>query len=206
MSASLRPGRPVDSSDAARAREHHQALRNELPRVREAAHSWRIGLGGLLLALVGFGLVRGPSEVDKVEAPWHIVIGCLLLASLLAGAYGAHRLLSAHNGRPRATPVDLNASTAAQDHVLALTALRDLRQGIAATLLCTGLLVAAVGTTWYGPEKSKPGLLVRTAGGAVLCGDAATANSSRLVIKTKAGRVGVPLRDVLVVETVEKCP
>ncbi|MET8221216.1 hypothetical protein [Streptomyces hirsutus] len=206
MNASLRPGRPVDSSDAARAREYHQALRDELPRVREAAHSWRTGLGGLLLALVGFGLIRGPSEVDKVEAPWHIVIGCLLLASLLAGAYGAYRLLSAHNGRPRATPVDLNASTAAQDHLLALTALKDLRHGIVATLLCTGLLVAAVGTTWYGPEKSKPKLLVRTDSGAVLCGEAATGDGRRLTLKSKAGQVNVSLPDVLVVETVEKCP
>ncbi|WP_112468041.1 hypothetical protein [Streptomyces triticisoli] len=206
MSASLRPGRPVDSSDAARAQEHHQALRNELSRVRGAAHSWRIGLGGLLLALVGFGLIRGPSEVDKVEAPWHVVIGCLLLASLLAGAFGAFRLLSAHNGRPRATPVDLTASTATQDHLLALTALEDLRQGIIATLLCTGLLVAAVGTTWYGPEKSGPRLLVRTATGAVLCGDGATGDGRRLTLRTKAGQVSVVLTDVLVVETVEKCP
>lgn len=206
MNAFLRPGRPVDPSDVARAQRHHQTLRGELSRVREAAHSWRVGLGGLLLALVGFGLIRGPSEIDKVEAPWHVVIGCLLLASLLTGAMGAYRLLSAHNGRPRATPVDLTISTATQDHLLALTALKDLRRGIVATLLCTGLLVAAVGTTWYGPEKSRPKLVVRTRTGAVLCGDGAAGDGRRLTLRTRAGQVSVALTDVLAVETTEKCP
>ncbi len=206
MSVSIRPGRPMDASDAARAREHHQALRAELPLVREAAHSWRIGLGGLLLALVGFSLIRGPSEVDKVEPPWNVVIGCLLLGSLATGAYGAYRLLSAHNGRPRTRPVDRRTSAFTQNHLLALTALKDLRHGITATFLCTVFLVAAVGTTWYGPEKAQPKLLVRTTTGAVLCGDGATGDGSRLTLNTKPGRVGVPLSDILVVETVEKCP
>ncbi|GHA94287.1 hypothetical protein GCM10010330_55480 [Streptomyces tendae] len=206
MSASLRPGRPADPSDAAHAQEHHRTLRAELALVRESAHSWRIGLGGLLLALIGFSLIRGPSEVDKVAPPWHAVIGCLLLVSLATGGYGAYRLLSAHNGRPRTRPVDLSSSPSTQNHLLALTALRDLRHGITATLLCTVFLVAAVGTTWYGPEKEKPKLLVRTATGAVLCGDAATGDGRRLTLRTKSGRVGVALSDVLVMETVEKCP
>ncbi|WP_445528865.1 hypothetical protein [Streptomyces cyslabdanicus] len=205
MSGSLSPGRSADRSDAAAAQEHHQALRNELPRVREAARSWRNGLAGLLLSLVGFGLIRGPSEVDKVEAPWHIVIGCLLLASLLAGAFGAYRLLGAHNGRPRATPVNLDVSAVTQDHLLALTALRDLRQGIVATLLCTALLVAAVGTTWYGPEKSTPKLRVRTTG-TTLCGESATVDGGRLRLKSKAGQISLVLSTVLTVETVDACP
>lgn len=205
MTASLSPGGQADSSEAVQAREQHQALRQELPRVREAAHSWRNGLAGLLLALIGFGLIRGPSEIDKVKAPWHVVIGCLLLASLAVGAFGAYRLLSAHNGRPRAIRVNPDVSTATQDHLLALRALRDLRQGIVATFVCTALLVTAVATTWYGPEKSKPKVAVRTTG-STLCGDGVTVDGPRLVLKTGAGQVSLVFADVVTIEAVEKCP
>ncbi|MEU1787245.1 hypothetical protein AB0H03_12655 [Streptomyces sparsogenes] len=205
MTLVLGPGPPADGADAARAQERHRELRAELPRVREAALSWRNGLAGLLLALIGFGLIRGRSEIDKVAAPWHIVIGCLLLAALLVGALGAYWLLRAHNGKPALTPVDFSTSTVTQDHLTARAALGDLRRGIAATLLCTALLVAAVGTTWYGPEKSGPKLRLRTPG-TTLCGSAATAADGRLSLSTKSGRVTVDPADVLTVEPVEQCP
>ncbi|MFI0897952.1 hypothetical protein [Streptomyces sp. NPDC020983] len=206
MSAPLRPrpGPPAGPADAARARERHRVLREELPRVRDAAAAWRNGLAGLLAALVGFGLVKGRTEIDKVAPPWHVVIGALLLLALLAGAAGGLYLLRAANGPPRLTPHPAG-SPLTQDHTRAVAALADLRRGIAGALACAAFLVLAVGTTWYAPPRQPPQLRVQLPG-STLCGDSKGIARGTLTLHTTAGDVPVDLARILTVEPVEECP
>jgi hypothetical protein len=206
MTAPLRPrpGPPAGPADAARARNRHQALRDELPRVRAAAAAWRNGLAGLLAALVGFGLVKGRTEIDKVAPPWHVVIGVLLLLALLAGAAGGLCLLRAANGPPRLTP-PAAGSPLTQDHTRAVAALADLRRGIAGSLGCAAFLVLAVATTWYGPAKQPPQLRVQLPG-ATLCGSPDATAHGTLTLRTAAGRTTVDLTRVLTIQPVEECP
>ncbi|WP_234584556.1 hypothetical protein, partial [Micromonospora sp. MH99] len=85
----LRPGPPATVADLHRAQQLAGLLRGELERVRAAAVAWRNGLGGLLVALVGFSLIRGRTDVTTLAAGWGALVGILLLAALAAGVAGA---------------------------------------------------------------------------------------------------------------------
>ena len=68
---------------------------------------------------------------------------------------GRWRLLRAAHGTLTVTPVAALAALLG-DHLEAMTAVRSLRTGVRLVLLCTALLVAAVGVTWYAPARPAP--------------------------------------------------
>jgi hypothetical protein len=191
--------------DLRAVQQRDRLLRAELPRVREAATAWRNGLAGLLAALIGFGLVRGRSDVGQLAARWAGVVGVLLAAALLVGAAGALLLLRAAHGRPDVTATRDLLSARVADHVEAANSVRALRWGIRATLGCTLLLIVAVGFTWYGPEKAKPAVQVTTPTG-TLCGTVVRLTHGTLVVKTKAGEVSADMSATLTLQAVDSCP
>jgi hypothetical protein len=153
---SLKPGPPASPADLRVAQEREMLLRTELSRVRQAATAWRNGLGGLLAALVGFGLIRGRSDVTQLTQGWAVTVGVLLLTALLAGAGGALLLIRAAHGRPSVTSVHDLLPVLAADHIEAVESATALRRGIGLTLTCAALLITAVAITWYGPSDAGP--------------------------------------------------
>ncbi|WP_371642612.1 hypothetical protein [Streptomyces mirabilis] len=180
-------------------------LREAVPRVRGAALAWRNGLAALLAALVGFSLIKGRSDIGQLTDRWATIVGLLLASALLCGSIGAMQLLLAAHGRPR--PVDTwnILPKALQEHREAAEAARQLRRGIVLTMLCTVLLVAAVGTTWYGPAKES-GLMRFDMPGIKVCGNVQRLSEGQAVIKTDAGEVIVPLSKLLAMVPVSDCP
>ncbi|MFG2950971.1 hypothetical protein [Streptomyces adustus] len=205
MTVRLAAGGPADDAVGVSARQRHNTLRTELPRVRAAALAWRNGVTGLLAALVGFSVIRGRAEIDKVATPWDLVAGLLLLGALIVGAAGALWALRACHGPTGLTPVDSTTSSVTQDHVIAEAALLDLRRGIAGTLLCGAFLVGAIAVTWYAPARSDPSLRLQIPG-AVVCGTDAGMDHGTLTLKTDAGPVLVNLDQALTIQAVETCP
>ena len=153
MSRVLRPGPAATARDLQAAQERETLRRSELARVRAAATAWRNGLAGLLAALAGFGLVKGRSDINELAPVWAGAVGVILLLALLTGAAGALSLIRALSGRPRLVDVGRLPSRAHAEHVEAVASAKALRRGIALTLACATLLVAAVGATWYGPGR-----------------------------------------------------
>lgn len=98
------------------------------------------------VGLLGFGLVKGRSDVSQPASAWALAVGALLAVALVCGGSGALRLTRAGHGLPTVTPVSPLRSQLAADHEEALRAAADLRWGIRATLCCAGLLVIAVST------------------------------------------------------------
>jgi hypothetical protein len=184
---------PATHADLRAAQERDHLLRTELPRVREAATAWRNGLGALLVGLIGFGLVKGRSDISQIDADWATAVGLLLLAALLVGTYGALKLVRAAHGSAlrRLAPVRQPARVA--DHLEAIAAADALRLGVCATVGCTALLVLAVGATWYGPERDSPSLRVETPAGPV-CGSVVRLGGGILTLKTSAGERKVDMR------------
>ncbi|WP_432009408.1 hypothetical protein [Streptomyces bacillaris] len=180
-------------------------LREELPRVREAALAWRNGLAALLAALLGFGLIKGRSDIGQLERGWSVAVGWLLLLSLLIGAAGALALLHAAHGRPRVISLEEMLPGQLADHDEARRAARRLRQGIVMTLACTALLVAAVAATWYGPEKGTAQLRVSIPG-SVVCGTVEEVEAGVARVKTDDGVVSVRLSTVRSMTAVADCP
>ncbi len=179
-------------------------LGDELPRVRTAALAWLNGLAALLAGLIGFSLIKGRSDITQLARPWDVVVGVLLLVALISGARGALQLLWAAHGRP--TPIRRATSRGrASEHAEAVASAHALSSGIRLALGCAAFLVAAVGFTWYGPERGKPVLEIRTPAGTV-CGEVVTINSGSLTLKTDAGESTVDLRAATGVRAIEKCP
>ena len=202
----LSPGpAPATGNDLRTARERDRLLRAELPRVREGATAWRNGLGALLVALIGFGLIKGRSDVSQLATPWAWRVGVLLLFALFAGAAGGLLLIRAAHGRPAVTDVRQLPPGRAADHIEALASARALRWGIVSTLGCALLLVSAVAATWYGPARDQPVIQVMTPGG-VVCGQAVRVDHGSLVLKTAAGEVTIDLITALAVTAVASCP
>jgi hypothetical protein len=199
------PGPPTDPATARAVRELRQRLRDELPRVRSAAVAWRNGLAGLLTALVGFSLIRGRSDIGQLAGPWNVIVGILLLAALLAGTVAGLSLLRAANGRPAMTSYADALPVPVADHIEAGNAVRALRRGIAMSLSCAALLVAAVGTTWYGPAKGTPQLEIMTSRTTV-CGTVIRFDSGMITVRSEVGEVSLNLSEIQAIRPTVSCP
>ncbi|MFF8534536.1 hypothetical protein ACN6K9_003538 [Streptomyces sp. SAS_267] len=180
-------------------------LRTELPRVRAAALAWRNGLAALLAGLVGFGLVKGRSDVSGLDEHWAAAVGGLLLTALLLGASAAVWLMSAAHGLPRVVAVDRLPSRTAADHDEAVRSAKRRRRGIAATFGCAAALVAAVGATWYGPAAAPPGVRVTTPMG-VLCGSSLRIGPEGSVLTDTDGNVVRHLHSRATARVGKPCP
>ena len=207
MTTQLSPGPPADPRDRAAAARQYQLIRDELPRLRAAALAWRNGLAGLLAGLVGFGLIKGRTDIGELTGPFSAAAGLLLLAALAAGTTAALLLLRAAHGSPAAVRLRGTGqrSVLAIDHDEAMVALRALRLGLAFSLACLALLCAAVGTTWYGPARQGPSIEVVTPAGA-FCGEAVQLTHGRLNLKTSSGQIAVDMNTALGVQAVAVCP
>jgi hypothetical protein len=153
MTPSITPGPSATRTDLLTAQERRRLLRDELANVRATAAGWRNGLAGLLAALTGFSLIRGRSDISQLAHPWDVAVGLLLLLALLAGVGAALCLLRATSGSPVMTSVTTLPPIMPYEYLEAWRALRALRLGIALSLCCGALLVTAIATTWYGPQK-----------------------------------------------------
>jgi hypothetical protein len=205
MSYSLGPAGPAAMADLHAAQERQRLLAAELPRVREAAAAWRNGLTGLLAALVGFGLIKGQSDISHLAPSWAAWTGILLLGALIAGAGGALLLIRAAHGSPSPARVSQLPPSSAADHLEAVTAGNALRRGIVLTLSCAALLVAAVGTTWYGPGRSESVLYVTTPAG-TFCGIPAGISQGTMTLASAVGDVSINLANVSAIQPLPQCP
>jgi len=204
----VNPGPDACPADQLSARQDYQLVKNSLPRVREAALAWRNGVGALLAGLIGFGLIKGRTDVGELASPSDAVVGFLLLGALLAGTTSALLLLRAAHGRPAAVAIREHRthrnSAVGTDHTEALRAAGALFRGVVLSLACTALLVAAVGITWYGPAKKNPGIEVTTPSGAH-CGEVVRMTAGQLTLKTDSGEITVDLRSADGIRAVGSC-
>ncbi|MFD9190198.1 hypothetical protein ACFWCA_18450 [Streptomyces phaeochromogenes] len=100
MRCGLLPGPTPSPGELRRAKSVQRALAQELGRVCEVAVAWRNGRGAILAGLVGFGLIKGRSDVGQAAPQWAVQAGLLLFAVLVADGPGALSLLRAAHGRP----------------------------------------------------------------------------------------------------------
>ncbi|MCX5215736.1 hypothetical protein OG689_42025 [Kitasatospora sp. NBC_00240] len=208
MTLSVNPGPAADAADRLSALQDYQLVKNSLPRVRAAALAWRNGVGALLVGLIGFGLIKGRTDVGELASPYDAMVGFLLLAALVAGTTAALLLLRAAHGRPAAVAIrehkDSGGSALGTDHTEALRAADALLQGVVLSLACTALLVLAVGTTWYGPAKKDPRIEVTTPTG-TRCGEVVRMTAGRLTLKTNSGEITVDLDSAAGMRAVDSC-
>lgn len=199
------PGRPATPADLLRAQHREAFLHSELERVRSAAVAWRNGLGALLAGLVGFGLVKGRTDISGLVPSAAVTVGVLLLIALLVGAVGGWLLLRAAHGRPAVVAVGNLPPAPVLAHQEAISAARFLRRGSTATLLCATLLVSAVGLTWYGPPRTSPMQQVDLSDGSSLCGTVVRVAAGSLVLRTPSGERTIALDDAVGLRPIPSC-
>jgi hypothetical protein len=207
----LTPGSPARPTQRRAAKATQDLLADELPRVRTSAVAWRNGLGALLVGLIGFGLVKGRSDVTQLTPTAAAAAGGLLLAALVAGSVAAVLLMRAAHGRPQPVAVGDVVDHSAQDPTMtarlaeAGDSARALRQGVRLFFVCAVLLCAAVAVTWYGPEKDKPRIEVRLANGSLQCGEVVSLTAGNLTLKTLQGQSVVDLTHADGLRAVDSC-
>jgi hypothetical protein len=211
VSIQISAGSKATIRDRRTARAIRDLLAGELPRVRAAALAWRNGLGALLAGLIGFGLIKGRSDVTQLEPAAAVGVGVLLLAALTVGAVAAVLLMRAAHGRPSTASVPEVVDRTANDPgeggrlAEAKASARALRRGVILSFLCTALLCAALGLTWYGPAKDKPRIEVRPTDGAALCGEVVSLADGKLALKTEQGQLTVDLTKANGMSAVDSC-
>lgn len=206
MTIRLKAGPAGTPATLTAAVERERLLRSELPRVRSAAIAWRNALGALLAGLLGFGLVKGRSDIGQVAEPWAIIIGILLLVSLVCGTSGAFLIVRAAHGRPFVASIDGLMSRRLSDHHEALDAARALRWGVGFTLACAAVLVGAVAVMWYAPAAQPPTLLVTSPESGAVCGKVGRIDRNSLIIRSLGGEVAVTLSEVIGLQPMDSCP
>ena len=175
-----------------------------MTRVRTAAAAWRNGLGVLLAALVGFGLIKGRSDVNTLPPLAAAVVGVLLLLALVA-VLRALLLLRASFGEPRVVATRSLPSTAIAAHQEAL-----------------GFRPGAQGGNRLDPRLRRPARRRRrnhvgrprqeraeaavSTGGDPLCGAVKSVGSGILALDTPLGERDVRLATLTGIEPVQSRP
>jgi hypothetical protein len=204
-------GPPAQPSDRQTAKATRELLADELTRVRAGALAWRNGLGALLAGLIGFGLIKGRSDVTQLSPPFAAAVGFLLLAALIAGATAAILIMRAAHGRPYAVSLRKVKNGSAADlvetarHIETDVSVRALHWGVVLSFACMALLTGAVGLTWYGPEKNQPRIEVHMSNGTRQCGEVVSLSAGRLTLKTSQGQVTVDLAEADGMAPVDSC-
>lgn len=211
MTIRVSAGPKADPHDRQTAKATRDLLADELTRVRTGALAWRNGLGALLAGLIGFGLVKGRSDVSQLATGYADAVGYLLLAALIAGAASAVLIMRAAHGRPYALAlrkvVDDSVANPAEAarQVEAGASERALRLGVILCFACVALLTSAVGVTWYGPGNSGSVIEVRLSNGTVQCGEIVSLAAGQLTLQTALGQVAVDLSQADGMAAVSSC-
>jgi hypothetical protein len=203
VSHKITGARGATREELAEARQVQLLLLDELSRVRGAALSWRNGAAATVAGLVGFGLIKGRSEIGELERPYAIVAGLLLLLSIVAGSLSAYFFLRAAHGRVGFVAV--THSRESWEHAEAMASIRALRMGIFALMLGSALLIVAVAVTWYGPPMDGPYIRVATPHGFSCARRLERSGSQILTLVTDAGRTEISAGEVQGASVVSNC-
>ncbi|NDK90048.1 hypothetical protein GYA93_10710 [Gordonia desulfuricans] len=200
-------------ADAVRADAHalRSAGEGELTAVRSAASSWSKGIGAAVIALLGFGLVTGPSDISDLTCAASIVVGVLLAAALVAGMVSVGLLFRSAYGalEPVATPQDSppgQNAVALSDHTEAVARLRGLRWGLITAGVGVTMLIAAVGVTWYGPAPQDPVLRIVDRTGVAWCGEVQATDDGTVALDAGGTTVTVNLDGAKQIQVLGVCP
>jgi hypothetical protein len=208
----LTPGPPARPENRVEALQQQRLLDDELTRARSLADSWRTGVAGLLAGIIGFSLIRGRTEIDKLATGYAVAVGVVLAVSIATGAAAAFLILRAAHGLPVAVPAltgrrsDGKVAKYVTEHDEAMLTLSALRAGLYLAAIATVALLVAVGLTWYGPSEAKPGVVITEKSGASWCGQVEQTSQGRLTLNTLSGRVTVDLLSVVSILPVDSCP
>ncbi|MGW5728377.1 hypothetical protein [Nocardia beijingensis] len=194
------------------ARNIYNTVAGELTSVRAMADNWRKGIAGLLVAALGFSLIRGRSDLDRLDQGWAIAVAVLLGVTLLIGGFAAHQILSAAYGGLKPVPILPGTRSDGRDrppmtqHELAMKALAALRLGMLATVCAATVLAAAVAITWFGPSKQAPHLSIIDRQGNSWCGAVKDSADGTVTLQTSNGTITKALTDLSRIRSLDTCP
>ncbi|MEU8078792.1 hypothetical protein AB0B31_25555 [Catellatospora citrea] len=131
---------------------------NELPNLRAAAERWVASLSAVIGVFGVVLVVKGPSDISRIESDLGYVLAGILLAGAVAAALTAIIVgIFAAQGSPRNVETYSGPYIRTRYRREARTAARLLTCSRVAAIVAVVLLGAAIGTTWYGtPRTSTP--------------------------------------------------
>jgi hypothetical protein len=200
MPASLRQpeGLPTaaDEEDQTAWSEMVQA---QLSTTRKTAENWRVGLFTMFGLITTLTVIKGPSDIEGLNAPVAVTAGILLLLALASAVYGSYVSLQAAYGKPERITRDqlreLGGMTGYQ-FTRAEIARSKLRQAQTAIIVTLALVAAAIGIVWYGPRQGPVTVIVAESSGTQVCGKLMSSGAGYIVIGTDNQSFRIRLTDV----------
>lgn len=185
--------------------------KSELERVRKAGDSWRTALAGLITLIAAFSVLEGTKAVPKLSSFWPIVAAVAAGVGLAAAVIGALLAARAAYGSP-GEEIQVGQPGAAE--AVANWHATEARRAAGAiwwariaTVTSLGLLVFAVGITWFAPKEPDAVVRVSHTGGDPVCGTIKSANQDGIVITDADKRDHtIPLASLAGLSPLADCP
>lgn len=200
MPASLQPpdGLPTVTEEEDQA-AWSEMVHTQLYTVRKTAENWRVGLFAMFGLIATLTVIKGPSDIEGLNALAAVMSGILLLLALASAVYGSYVSLQAAYGKPeritRGQLRDLGGMTGYQ-FTRAETARSKLHQAQVATVVTLALAAAAVGIVWYGPREASLTVDVAESSGTHVCGKLVSSGAGYIVIGTDTQSFRIRLTEV----------
>lgn len=183
--------------------------------VQQAAREWAAALAGLTGVLGILSVVQGGSAVPDLTEPLQLLVGALLALAVISATAALLLAALAAQGFPDLgplTPIAV-AMAALRSRVVAEKdkAIRRLTLSRVLAAVTVGLVLAAVGITWYGETEDRlpppPRLIVRTID-RVECGTLAPAPVGFVTVVPDGpdGPATIMVDKIREVMLVDRCP
>jgi hypothetical protein len=207
----LRPRR-ASPSDVRWAQRVDDLQFDALTRVRATAEKWAASLAAILGVAGTVLLVKGRADITTLETGYQVLVAVVIFAALVVAVVATFYAALAAQG----TPKDVNWPTGQKlrrwEREQALSAISRLKTSRVLSIIAIGLVVLAVGLTWFGearPASATPAtVLVLRKAAEPLCGELVagkTAGAVRLSPKNSSA-VTLVAMDIESVVPVSACP
>lgn len=209
MPVSLQPpdGLPTGTEQADEA-AWSEVVQTQLSTVRKMAENWRVGLFAMFGLISTLAVIKGPSDIEGLNARDASTAGILIALALAAAVYGSYVSLAAAYGEPEPITRDQfreNGGMAGYDLHRATRARSKLRLAQRATIATLVLAAAAVGIVWYGPRDTPLTVDVAESSGTHVCGTLLSSGAGYIEIGTDTESFRIRLAEVTAI-SVGSCP
>jgi hypothetical protein len=207
----LRPRRATPS-DVRWAERADELEFETLTRVRAASEKWAASLAAILGLTGAVFVVKGRDDVSKLDTPYQVAVGILLLVALIVAAIATYLAARAAQGTPTDVKWPNGGKLRRWEHEEALAARKHLRASRVLALVTVSIVVLAIGLTWFGEAKpasaDSSAVVILRATGAPLCGTLISARGPGEVALDAgdAPPVALPAATLRAIVPVAGCP
>ena len=183
-----------------------------LTRVRATAEKWAASLAAILGVAGTVLLVKGRGDISTLTTGYQVLVAVVIFAALVVAVVATFYAALAAQGTPQDVKWPSGAKLRDWERQQSLSAVRRLKTSRLLAIVAIGLVVLAVGLTWFGeanpPSATPATVLVLREAAEPLCGELAAGDTAGEVRLSSQSTPAVTLAadDIASVIPVSGCP